>query len=106
MITETVNDCEILRPLKEEEIEELKELYKLKYGPESFQYLLIYTQCNWNKSLQELKIGENDEEWISFRKVFFTHKNGDFREYGTYICLHQDIVSQSNLINLKIIIAE
>lgn len=84
---------DVLRLLSDPELEELLQLYALKSGIGSFQYLLIYTQLQWNKKLREKHIDEQDEKWISFRKKFYTHVNGDFRKYGTYVCLHQDLVS-------------
>ncbi|XP_013115621.1 uncharacterized protein LOC106093152 [Stomoxys calcitrans] len=83
---------EILRPLTEPELEELLQLYKQKYGIDSPQYLLIYNQCKWNEKLKELKISDQNKKWISFRREFYTHAKGDFRTYGTYICLHQDLI--------------
>lgn len=85
-----VND--IMRPLNDEEFCELLEIYKEKYESNGFQYLLLFTQHQWNKQLQELNIDKEEHEWISFRKTFYTHRNGDFRKYGTYICLHNDLV--------------
>ncbi|XP_005183340.2 uncharacterized protein LOC101899689 [Musca domestica] len=83
---------DVLRLLSDPELEDLLQLYALKSGIDSFQYLLIYTQLQWNKKLREKHIDEQDEKWISFRKKFYTHVNGDFRKYGTYVCLHQDLI--------------
>ncbi|KAM7348878.1 uncharacterized protein ACRADG_008045 isoform 1-T2 [Cochliomyia hominivorax] len=85
-----VND--ILRPLNDEEFKELLELYKNKYNSNGFQYLLLVTQYQWNRQLQELNIDENSYEWISFQKTFYTHRNGDFRKYGTFVCIHHDLI--------------
>ncbi|XP_004529809.1 uncharacterized protein LOC101450908 [Ceratitis capitata] len=86
---------DILRPLSEDEFEELLQLYREKYGEENFHYLLMYNQNKWNEQLRNLnyeaKEGEADE-WISFRKVFYTYRDGDFRTYGTYVSLHYDIM--------------
>lgn len=83
---------DILRPMDEEEYNELLELYRQKYKSNGFQYLLLFTHYQWNEQLQELNIDKESKSWISFRKVFYVHRNGNFRKYGTYICLHQDLV--------------
>ncbi|XP_023306710.2 uncharacterized protein LOC111688430 [Lucilia cuprina] len=83
---------DILRPLNDEEFSELLELYKEKYNSNGFQYLLLYTQFQWNSQLAKLNIDKDNQEWISFRKTFYTHRKGDFRKYGTYICLHHDLI--------------
>ncbi|TMW48988.1 hypothetical protein DOY81_005932 [Sarcophaga bullata] len=83
---------DILRPLNDEEYSELLELYKQKYKSNGFQYLLLFTHYQWNKQLQDLNIDKDSKNWTSFRKVFYTHRNGDFRKYGTYVCLHQDLI--------------
>ncbi|XP_039960968.1 uncharacterized protein LOC120775054 [Bactrocera tryoni] len=86
---------DILRPLAEDEFKELLQLYREKYGEQNFHYLLMYNQNKWNEQLKNLnckvKTGEADE-WLSFRKDFYTHRNGDFRKYGTYVSLHYDIM--------------
>lgn len=84
---------DILRPLNDEEFCELLEVYKEKYEANGFQYLLLLTQYQWNKQLKELNVNTEDNKWISFQKIFYTHSNGDFRKYGTYVCIHQDLVS-------------
>lgn len=88
----TSETSDILRPLNDEEFSELLELYRQKYESNGFQYLLLFTHCEWNKQLQKLNFDKENKNWTSFRKVFYTHRNGDFRKYGTYICLHQDLV--------------
>ncbi|XP_061389386.1 uncharacterized protein LOC133324561 [Musca vetustissima] len=90
MPQETNDD--ILRLLTDQELEELLQLYTEKCGIESFQYLLIYTQLQWNKKLHEKEIDAQNEKWISFRKNFYTHRKGDLRKNGTYVCLHQDLI--------------
>ncbi|XP_073832839.1 uncharacterized protein [Musca autumnalis] len=86
------NSDDILRLLTDQELEELLHLYAENCGIESFQYLLIYTQLQWNRKLHQRCIERQNEKWISFRKDFYTDGKGDFRKYGTYICLHQDLV--------------
>lgn len=95
MTTQTKEDLDILRPLNDRELDELLELYKQKYESNGFQYFLLYTQLKWNRQLRELSIDDQDQKWMSFRKTFYTHQRGDFRKYGTYVCLHYDLVSQS-----------
>lgn len=95
--TAIMDGSDILRPLTEEELQELLKLYVQKYGGDNFQYLLIYSQCKWNRKLNEMNINKNDKRWLSFRRDFYTHVKGDFRKYGTYVCLHQDLVSTLNI---------
>lgn len=100
---------DILRPLSEDEFQELLQLYREKYGEQNTHYLLMYNQNKWNQQLKNLnckvKTSEADE-WLSFRKDFYTYRDGDFRKYGTYVSLHYDIVSmdmciQMFFVNLK-----
>lgn len=95
---------EILRVVSDVELEELTELYRLKYGPNDFHYLGFCTQLKWNRQLKEMgkdKAPENKEndKWLSFRKTFYTHREGDFRRYGTYVSVHFDMVCNINSIN-------
>ncbi|XP_037936850.1 uncharacterized protein LOC119670597 [Teleopsis dalmanni] len=85
---------DILRPLTFEEVDELFELYKNKYGKHNFHYLLMYNQCKWHRQLEEIGAGRapKDDKWVSFRKSFYTHRNCDFRKYGTYVSLHFDLM--------------
>lgn len=100
---------DILRPLSEDEFQELLQLYRQKYGEQNFHYLLMYNQNKWNQQLKNLNCKEQtavSDEWLSFRKDFYTHRNGDFRKYGTYVSLHYDLVSMFTynklfLVNLK-----
>jgi len=83
---------DILRPLSDGEVDELLDLYKLKYSVKNFHYLLLYNQRKWDRQLDEAKITRDDLNYISLRKQFFTHRRGDFRKWGTYVALHRDIV--------------
>lgn len=85
-------DVDILRPLVDSEVDELMQLYVDKYGPENFHYLLFYNQRKWDRQLAEAGIALDDEAHISLRKQFYTHREGDFRRFGTYVSLHRDIV--------------
>lgn len=85
-------DVDILRPLADSEVDELMQLYVDKYGPENFHYLLFYNQRKWDLQLAEAGIASDDEAHISLRKQFYTHREGDFRRFGTYVSLHRDIV--------------
>lgn len=85
-------DVDILRPLADSEVDELMQLYVDKYGPENFHYLLFYNQRKWDRHLAEAGIAPDDEAHISLRKQFYTHRQGDFRRFGTYVSLHRDIV--------------
>lgn len=85
-------DVDILRPLADSEVDELMQLYVDKYGPENFHYLLFYNQRKWDRQLAEAGIALDDEAHISLRKQFYTHREGDFRRFGTYVSLHRDIV--------------
>lgn len=85
-------DIDILRLLTDNEVDELMNLYGDKYGPLNFHYLLLYNQRKWDHQLDEAGISKDDKAHISLRKKFYTHRKGDFRRYGTYVSLHQDIV--------------
>ncbi|EDV95192.1 GH17807 [Drosophila grimshawi] len=85
-------DVDILRPLSDSEVDELMQLYSDKYGVLNFHYLLLYNQRKWDHQLDAAGISRDDEAHISMRKRFYTHRTGDFRRYGTYVSLHQDIV--------------
>ncbi|XP_017078265.2 uncharacterized protein LOC108112646 isoform X2 [Drosophila eugracilis] len=85
-------DSDILRPLTGGEVDELLDLYKVKYGVKNFHYLLLYNQRKWDCQLDEANIQRDDPSYISLRKQFFTHRSGDFRVWGTYVSLHRDIV--------------
>lgn len=85
-------DVDILRPLVDSEVDELMQLYVDKYGPENFHYLLFYNQRKWDRQLAEAGIALDDEAHISLRKQFYTHRESDFRRFGTYVSLHRDIV--------------
>lgn len=87
---EKEDGLDILRPLNDQELNELLELYKKKYESNGFQYLLLYTQHKWNRQLHDMNIEDQNQKWISFRKIFYTHRKGDFRTHGTYVCLHHD----------------
>ncbi|XP_017147422.1 uncharacterized protein LOC108159019 [Drosophila miranda] len=85
-------DIDILRPLSDNEVDELLGLYERKYGPQNFHYLLLYNQRKWDCQLAAAGIARNDPAYISLRKQFYTHRQGDFRRFGTYVSLHRDIV--------------
>ncbi|EDW78241.1 uncharacterized protein Dwil_GK16280 [Drosophila willistoni] len=85
-------DKDILRPLNDSEVDELLQLYLSKYGPLNFHYLLFYNQRKWDRQLEKAGISATDPSFISLRKTFYTHRNGDFRQYGTYVSLHRDVV--------------
>uniref|UniRef100_A0A0A1XF82 Glycine N-acyltransferase-like protein 2 n=1 Tax=Zeugodacus cucurbitae TaxID=28588 RepID=A0A0A1XF82_ZEUCU len=87
---------DILRPLSEDEFKELLQLYRAKYGEQNYHYLLMYNQNKWNEQLKNLncnvKTGDAADIWLSFRKDFYTYRDGDFRQFGTYVSLHYDIL--------------
>ncbi|XP_016956397.1 uncharacterized protein LOC108028890 [Drosophila biarmipes] len=83
---------DILRPLSDAEVDELLGLYQQKCGVRNFHYLLLYNQRKWDRQLDEAGIERGDPNYISLRKEFFTHRRGDFRQWGTYVSLHRDIV--------------
>lgn len=83
---------DILRPLSDSEVDELLDLYKVKFGIRNFHYLLLYNQRKWDRQLSEAQIPRNDLNHISLRKQFYTHRRGNFRTWGTYVSLHRDIV--------------
>ncbi|XP_030378188.1 uncharacterized protein LOC115626841 [Scaptodrosophila lebanonensis] len=83
---------DILRQLSDAEVDELLQLYLKRYGPLHFHYLLIYNQRKWDQQLSRAGISLEDAAYISMRKRFYTHRNGDFRRYGTYVSLHHDLV--------------
>ncbi|XP_036319445.1 uncharacterized protein LOC118733920 [Rhagoletis pomonella] len=86
---------DILRRLSEEELQELLQLYRDKYGEKNFHYILMYNQNKWNQQLKNLdnKTESGDENgWLPFRKAFYTYRNDDFRKYGTYVSLHYDMM--------------
>ncbi|TDG43644.1 hypothetical protein AWZ03_009944 [Drosophila navojoa] len=85
-------DLDILRPLSDTEVDELMALYKAKYGELNFHYLLMYNQRKWDRQLAAAGVPLNDANYISLRKRFYTHRAGDFRQYGTYVSLHEDVV--------------
>ncbi|BFG01962.1 uncharacterized protein DMAD_01595 [Drosophila madeirensis] len=85
-------DLDILRPLSDNEIDELLALYERKYGPQNFHYLLLYNQRKWDGQLAAAGIARDDPAYISLRKQFYTHRQGDFRRFGTYVSLHRDVV--------------
>ncbi|XP_017060561.1 uncharacterized protein LOC108100932 [Drosophila ficusphila] len=85
-------DTDILRPLSDGEVDELLDLYKAQFGVRNFHYLLLYNQRKWDRQLDEAGIPRDDPNYISLRKQFFTHRRGDFRQWGTYVSLHRDIV--------------
>ncbi|KAH8289259.1 hypothetical protein KR054_002427 [Drosophila jambulina] len=83
---------DILRPLSDSEVDQLLDLYKARFGVRNFHYLLMYNQRKWDRQLDEAQIQRSDPAYISLRKQFFTHRSGDFRQWGTYVSLHRDIV--------------
>ncbi|XP_039500845.1 uncharacterized protein LOC120457375 [Drosophila santomea] len=85
-------DGDILRPLSDSEVDELLDLYKAKFGVKNFHYLLLYNQRKWDRQLGEAQIPRDCPNYISLRKQFYTHQRGNFREWGTYVSLHRDIV--------------
>ncbi|XP_030568033.1 uncharacterized protein LOC115767832 [Drosophila novamexicana] len=85
-------DVDILRPLSDDEVDELMQLYGEKYGPLNFHYLLLYNQRKWDRQLDAAGISRTDEANLSLRKRFYTHRTGGFRQYGTYVSLHRDVV--------------
>ncbi|KAH8397831.1 hypothetical protein KR222_003515 [Zaprionus bogoriensis] len=85
-------DGDILRPLSDGEVDELMQLYADRYGPHNFHFLLFYNQRKWDRQLAAAGIAGDDEAHRSLRKRFYTHRDGDFRRYGTYVSLHRDIV--------------
>lgn len=85
-------DMDILRPLSDSEVDELMALYRTKYGALNFHYLLMYNQRKWDRQLEVAGVSRSDQAYISLRKRFFTHRTGDFRQYGTYVSLHEDVV--------------
>ncbi|KAH8276576.1 hypothetical protein KR044_003224 [Drosophila immigrans] len=85
-------DNDILRPLSDHEVDELLQLYADKFGPLNFHYLLLYNQRKWDRQLDAAGIARADPAYKSLRKRFYTHRRGDFRRFGTYVSLHEDIV--------------
>ncbi|KAH8386889.1 hypothetical protein KR093_003310 [Drosophila rubida] len=85
-------DIDILRELSDHEVDELLQLYADKFGPLNFHYLLLYNQRKWDRQLNAAGIARDDSAYKSLRKRFYTHHRGDFRRYGTYVSLHEDIV--------------
>ncbi|XP_067635807.1 uncharacterized protein [Eurosta solidaginis] len=91
---------DILRPLAVEEFQELIKIYNEKYGKQNFHYLLMYNQNKWNEQIKNLNCEANEDgadEFVSFRKTFYTYRNGDFRKYGTYVSLHYDLPSDVHI---------
>lgn len=99
-------DVDILRPLDDNEVEELMQLYVNKYGPLNFHYLLLYNQRKWDRQLEAAGISKDDTAYISLRKRFYTHRKGDFRKYGTYVSLHRDIVQSVSFFSWQPKVAE
>ncbi|XP_060661539.1 uncharacterized protein LOC132795102 [Drosophila nasuta] len=85
-------DNDILRALSDHEVDELLQLYGNKFGPLNFHYLLLHNQRKWDRQLDAAGIDRADVAYKSLRKRFFTHRQSDFRRYGTYVSLHEDIV--------------